>query len=98
MGLDFGFFDGLGPFGCFQFTALHQRIGCSGLGFKANVGKFVHDVLAARRRVAGVVELHDDVLGGACRGETGKVRKREDGKVLKPVGWAPPDLAPFVEI
>ena len=30
--------------------------------------------------------------------ETGKVRKREDGKVLKPVGWAPPDLAPFVEI
>jgi len=30
--------------------------------------------------------------------ETGKVRKREDGKVLKPVGWAPPDLAPFIEI
>jgi len=29
--------------------------------------------------------------------ETGKVRKREDGKVLKPVGWAPPELAPFVE-
>jgi predicted HAD superfamily Cof-like phosphohydrolase len=29
--------------------------------------------------------------------ETGKVRKREDGKVLKPVGWAPPDLAPFIE-
>jgi len=29
---------------------------------------------------------------------TGKVRKREDGKVLKPVGWAPPDLAPFIEI
>jgi predicted HAD superfamily Cof-like phosphohydrolase len=28
--------------------------------------------------------------------ETGKVRKREDGKVLKPVGWAPPELAPFV--
>ncbi len=28
--------------------------------------------------------------------ETGKVRKREDGKVLKPVGWAPPDLTPFV--
>ena len=24
--------------------------------------------------------------------DTGKVRKREDGKVLKPVGWAPPDL------
>jgi len=29
-------------------------------------------------------------------GEDGKVRKREDGKVLKPVGWAPPVLAPYV--
>jgi predicted HAD superfamily Cof-like phosphohydrolase len=28
--------------------------------------------------------------------ETGKVRKREDGKVLKPQGWSPPDLKPFV--
>ena len=28
--------------------------------------------------------------------ETGKVRKREDGKVLKPVGWTAPNLAPFV--
>jgi predicted HAD superfamily Cof-like phosphohydrolase len=28
--------------------------------------------------------------------ETGKVRKREDGKVLKPEGWTPPDLAPFI--
>jgi predicted HAD superfamily Cof-like phosphohydrolase len=28
--------------------------------------------------------------------ETGKVRKREDGKVLKPVGWVLPELAPFV--
>ena len=28
--------------------------------------------------------------------ETGMVRKREDGKVLKPVGWMPPELAPFV--
>jgi len=27
--------------------------------------------------------------------ETGKVRKREDGKVLKPVGWVPPNLLPF---
>jgi predicted HAD superfamily Cof-like phosphohydrolase len=27
---------------------------------------------------------------------TGKVRKREDGKVLKPIGWTPPGLAPFV--
>jgi len=29
--------------------------------------------------------------------ETGKVRKREDGKVLKPLGWIPPNLKPFVE-
>jgi len=29
--------------------------------------------------------------------ETGKVRKREDGKVLKPVGWTPPDLTSFVK-
>lgn len=29
--------------------------------------------------------------------ETGKVRKREDGKVLKPVGWTAPDLKPFLE-
>jgi predicted HAD superfamily Cof-like phosphohydrolase len=29
--------------------------------------------------------------------ETGKVRKREDGKVLKPLGWTPPDLKPFIE-
>ena len=27
---------------------------------------------------------------------TGKVRKREDGKVLKPVGWVSPNLKPFV--
>jgi len=29
--------------------------------------------------------------------ETGKVRKREDGKVLKPVGWEPPNLKPFIK-
>ena len=29
--------------------------------------------------------------------DTGKVRKREDGKVLKPVGWTPPDLVPFLK-
>ena len=27
---------------------------------------------------------------------TGKVRKREDGKVLKPVGWTPPQLAGYL--
>ena len=29
--------------------------------------------------------------------ETGKVRKREDGKVLKPVGWSPPNLEPYLK-
>lgn len=28
--------------------------------------------------------------------ETGKVRKREDGKVLKPDGWKPPNLLPYL--
>jgi predicted HAD superfamily Cof-like phosphohydrolase len=28
--------------------------------------------------------------------ETGKVRKRDDGKVLKPLGWTPPNLTPFL--
>jgi predicted HAD superfamily Cof-like phosphohydrolase len=29
--------------------------------------------------------------------ETGKVRKREDGKVLKPLGWIAPELAQFLK-
>ena len=29
--------------------------------------------------------------------ETGKVRKREDGKVLKPVGWVAPNMVPFLK-
>jgi len=28
--------------------------------------------------------------------KTGKVRKREDGKVLKPQGWTAPDLEQFL--
>ena len=28
--------------------------------------------------------------------DTGKVRKREDGKVLKPLGWTAPDLVPHL--
>jgi predicted HAD superfamily Cof-like phosphohydrolase len=28
--------------------------------------------------------------------DTGKVRKREDGKVLKPDNWKAPDLKPFI--
>ena len=30
--------------------------------------------------------------------ETGKVIKRNDGKVLKPEGWTPPALAKFVKV
>ena len=29
-------------------------------------------------------------------GEDGKVRKREDGKILKPVGWRPPELSKYI--
>ena len=29
--------------------------------------------------------------------ESGKVRKREDGKVLKPLGWKGPELAQFLK-
>jgi len=29
--------------------------------------------------------------------ETGKVRKREDGKVLKPIGWVPPKLNAYLK-
>lgn len=29
--------------------------------------------------------------------ETGMVRKREDGKVLKPIGYSPPDLEPYIK-
>ena len=30
-------------------------------------------------------------------GKDGKVRKRDDGKILKPLTYSPPDLAPFVK-
>jgi predicted HAD superfamily Cof-like phosphohydrolase len=29
--------------------------------------------------------------------DTGKVVKREDGKVLKPDGWTPPNLGTFIK-
>ena len=29
--------------------------------------------------------------------KTGKVRKREDGKVLKPMGWKAPELSQFIK-
>jgi predicted HAD superfamily Cof-like phosphohydrolase len=28
--------------------------------------------------------------------ETGAVRRREDGKIMKPDGWKAPELAPFL--
>jgi predicted HAD superfamily Cof-like phosphohydrolase len=28
---------------------------------------------------------------------TGQVRRREDGKVLKPEGWVPPNLNPYIK-
>ena len=28
---------------------------------------------------------------------TGKVKRREDGKILKPEGWTPPDLSKFTK-
>ena len=30
--------------------------------------------------------------------DTGKVRKRSDGKVLKPEGWTPPELGQFLKV
>jgi hypothetical protein len=29
--------------------------------------------------------------------ETGKVKRRSDGKILKPADWTPPNLAPYVK-
>jgi predicted HAD superfamily Cof-like phosphohydrolase len=29
---------------------------------------------------------------------TGKIRKRGDGKILKPDGWTPPNLEPFARL
>jgi predicted HAD superfamily Cof-like phosphohydrolase len=29
--------------------------------------------------------------------ETGKVRKRDDGKIMKPANWTPPDLTPCMK-
>jgi predicted HAD superfamily Cof-like phosphohydrolase len=29
---------------------------------------------------------------------SGKIRKRGDGKILKPDGWTPPDLEPFARL
>ena len=29
--------------------------------------------------------------------DTGKVNKREDGKILKPLNWTPPNLVPYIK-
>jgi predicted HAD superfamily Cof-like phosphohydrolase len=39
-------------------------------------------------------EVHSNNM--TKRGEDGKFAKREDGKILKPEGWTPPDLGKFV--
>lgn len=41
-------------------------------------------------------EIHDSNMKKVDP-ETGKVRYREDGKVLKPEGWQKPRLAPIIE-
>lgn len=41
-------------------------------------------------------EIHDSNMKKVDP-ETGKVRYREDGKVLKPEGWERPRLAPIIE-
>lgn len=41
-------------------------------------------------------EIHDSNMK-KIDPETGKVRYREDGKVLKPEGWKKPRLAPIIE-
>ena len=40
-------------------------------------------------------EVHGTNMAKVDR-ETGKVRKREDGKVLKPEGWTAPDLKKYL--
>jgi len=44
-------------------------------------------------------EVWDEVMStnfAKIDDETGKVRKREDGKVLKPQGWTPPEITRFI--
>jgi len=37
------------------------------------------------------------IHSGGFDKDTGLVRKREDGKVLKPIGWTAPELAQFIK-
>ena len=50
----------------------------------------------------GMQNIYDDAFNEVHRSNMaklvdGKVIRREDGKVLKPEGWQPPQLAQFVE-
>ena len=50
----------------------------------------------------GMQHIYDDALNEVHRSNMaksvdGKVIRREDGKVLKPEGWQPPQLAQFLE-
>ena len=50
----------------------------------------------------GMQGIYDDAFNEVHRSNmaklvNGKVIRREDGKVLKPEGWQPPQLAQFVE-
>ena len=50
----------------------------------------------------GMQRIYDDAFNEVHRSNmaklvNGKVIRREDGKVLKPEGWQPPQLAQFVE-
>jgi predicted HAD superfamily Cof-like phosphohydrolase len=50
----------------------------------------------------GMQKIYDDAFNEVHRSNMaklvdGKVIRREDGKVLKPEGWQPPQLAQFLE-
>jgi len=50
----------------------------------------------------GMQDIYDDAFNEVHRSNMaklvgGKVIRREDGKVLKPKGWQPPQLAQFLE-
>jgi NTP pyrophosphatase (non-canonical NTP hydrolase) len=50
----------------------------------------------------GMQDIYDDAFNEVHRSNmaklvNGKVIRREDGKVLKPKGWQPPQLAQFLE-
>ena len=67
-----------------------------------------HDpVILIKRCILAIKRLDIEVFSAWCEvmdtnmakidPNTGKVRKREDGKILKPEGWKPPNLARFFD-